>query len=323
MEMEERTLDLVKDDRIETKFKTLGIEPELQISILSGLVQASGSSCYLNEEKKSNSSASMSLVYKTKTVSEEVFPRQVRNKIDTDVFKPKNGIPLEATHVVVGIDWGMTQTITCEYQNSGSEDIGKAEGLIKEKLEILKEVFSGANSDGKFMETEEADFLFYTNGDIAANAKESVTFNHVFNIVKNLQSKTTNSGRGVPLSYKMMSLDSILKICKTPMEVVSFRDVDEKARETLIQYVQSLGETKRTLLGIHADLLKGRNCVAVSTIDEFTDFVTKFGSDEATSMEELVVVVTQQLEIYWVTLDLEIYWADFTTTSSIRQTVET
>ena len=80
----------------------------------------------------------MSMVYTHKTVSEEIFPRQVWIKINTDVFKPKNGISLEATHVVVGIDWCSTQIFTCEYQNTDSETFEKAKKLVKAKLGVLK-----------------------------------------------------------------------------------------------------------------------------------------------------------------------------------------
>jgi hypothetical protein len=51
-------------DNIGEKFHKLGIEADLQVSILSGLVKLSGSGSYLNEERKSARAASMSLVYK-------------------------------------------------------------------------------------------------------------------------------------------------------------------------------------------------------------------------------------------------------------------
>ena len=123
-------MDLVADNTIETNFKKMDIEPELQVSILAGLVQTSGWSCYLTDEKKNSSSVSMSMIYRKKTVSEEVFLRHLRNKIDIDVFKPKNGVPLDATHVVIGIKRGMTQTFTCEHQYADSDDLNK----VKEKI---------------------------------------------------------------------------------------------------------------------------------------------------------------------------------------------
>ena len=85
---------------METRFNKLEIEQELQVSILAALVQLDDSyNSYLCQEKKNTNSVSMSMVYRAKTVSDEVFLRQLKNKIDTEVFKVKNGIYLDETIV--------------------------------------------------------------------------------------------------------------------------------------------------------------------------------------------------------------------------------
>ena len=62
------TVDLVLLDSIEEKFHKLGVEAQLQVSILSGLVKLSGSGSYLNEERRSSRAARMSCVYKVSII---------------------------------------------------------------------------------------------------------------------------------------------------------------------------------------------------------------------------------------------------------------
>ena len=63
------TVDLVLSDNIEEKFHKLGIDAQLQISVLSGLVKLSGSGSYLKEERKSAWAARMSCIFKVSGIS--------------------------------------------------------------------------------------------------------------------------------------------------------------------------------------------------------------------------------------------------------------
>ena len=104
--MDGAILELVEEDSLGNMFKKLDIDPELQVSIVTKLAQLPSPSHVLCQEKRDSSSVKMSMVYTRKTVSEEAFLRQLRKKIDAEVFNAKNGISVEATHVVVGVDWG-------------------------------------------------------------------------------------------------------------------------------------------------------------------------------------------------------------------------
>ena len=69
MDLGSNTVDLVLSDNIEEKFQKLGIDAQLQVSILSGLVKLSGSGSYLNEERKSAKAARMSCIFKVRGIS--------------------------------------------------------------------------------------------------------------------------------------------------------------------------------------------------------------------------------------------------------------
>ena len=80
-------VELVKTDSIQEKFEKLNVEGELQLSVLSGLVEGRGSGAYLGEERKSARNQSMSLIYRLKTVHEELMVRQNKEHIDLDVLR--------------------------------------------------------------------------------------------------------------------------------------------------------------------------------------------------------------------------------------------
>ena len=53
------------------------------------------------------------------------------------------------------------------------------------------------------------------------------------------------------------------------MELLSYSEVDEKTKETVLTCVQSIGQIRTTLLGIQADLLRGKKCIAASLLEDF------------------------------------------------------
>ena len=63
------TVDLVLSDRMEEKFHKLGIDGQLRVSVLSGLVKLSGSGSYLSEERESARAARMSCIFKVGRIS--------------------------------------------------------------------------------------------------------------------------------------------------------------------------------------------------------------------------------------------------------------
>ncbi|CAG8838380.1 18700_t:CDS:1 [Gigaspora margarita] len=70
------------------KFKNLDVEPQLRISVLSGLVLLDGSGKYLNDIKESSRSVKGTLVYKITSVEEnlEIYHENVKACISTDAF---------------------------------------------------------------------------------------------------------------------------------------------------------------------------------------------------------------------------------------------
>jgi hypothetical protein len=98
-------------DRISEKFHKLSVNAELQLSVLAGMINLQGSGKYLQEEKASAKVSRMTLLYSIMTKSERISISNLELKEIIDLNTIDS---FEATHVVVGIDWGANCTITSE-----------------------------------------------------------------------------------------------------------------------------------------------------------------------------------------------------------------
>ena len=80
------------------------------------------------------------------TVQEDIDPSQkpFRDLIDVDLLG--EAAELEATHVLVGIDWGAVGTITCEDENHDSEEATKVKGALQAELNKLKGQLNASGS---------------------------------------------------------------------------------------------------------------------------------------------------------------------------------
>ncbi|KAJ6223142.1 hypothetical protein RDWZM_001687 [Blomia tropicalis] len=110
-------------DTLSEKFRVMDISGELKVSILSGLFKLQGSGRYFKDTKKSYKSAKASLIQSISTEYEEISitDKNIKTLVNMDVLEQ-----IDATHVVVGIQWGGKVLISVEDTNS--------ENIEKKKL---------------------------------------------------------------------------------------------------------------------------------------------------------------------------------------------
>ena len=274
-------LDFVEDESLEYLFKNLRIDPELEVSILTKLSGPCAN--YQDHEVENNFSARQNLVFTKKTTSEEVFLRQLRDKIDLDAFKAKNGINAAATHAVVSIEWGITQIFTCEYRKSDSENMEKAMELVRKKLDMIKDVLEG--KENYESQNEDDKFLFYLSTDIMSG-KQKLSFQEMMELAKRPQNDLQ---KGIPILYKMVSLDSVAKMFKKQMTLPLpyYIELDRKTQDSTVRCIKSLEQLRMTLIGVQEALSRGKNFISASSVDEFSNFVEDFCKEEKCFLEKL------------------------------------
>ncbi|XP_072024922.1 uncharacterized protein [Amphiura filiformis] len=255
------SIELVLTDNVQEKFKKLEVEAELQVSLLAGMVKLSGSGAFLGEEKKSARAQSMSLLYKLRTVNEEIMIRHNKDKIDMDIMSPSNEQSVSATHVVVSIDWGAVCSVTCEYENEEDKDVTQIKGALNAELENMKALINDKNKENAYRNESKENhnkFTFICKADVSAPDKDlPVTFEGAMELARNLTSlvKRTNNGKGVPLTYMLKPLDAIVKMCRLQIQVQThYNAIDDDIIKKCAQIVEGISKKKQTLYDIHIDL---------------------------------------------------------------------
>ena len=150
---------------LEEKFRTMDIQAELKLSIMGGLFSLDGSGKFFKDTKRSAKSAKASLISSFSTEYEQISitSTEIRNLIDQDALEQ-----IEATHVVVGIQWGGNVFISVEDNNYNDQDKQVVEGNLNAKLQMIAAQISG-NAQVKIDEkvrNELSKYNFEIYGDI-------------------------------------------------------------------------------------------------------------------------------------------------------------
>ncbi len=301
------SVELVMPNSIQDKFKKFDIEAELQISLLADLVKLSGFGAHFNEEKKSARTQSMSLVYRIRTINEEFRLRQNRDKVDEEIWKA--GSDLQATHVVVGIDWGAVCSITCQCENTDGKDeitVKGALGVHLEKLKALIEDEGSARVEYRDDKKEELErFTFNCKSDVSTTDKDlPTTFEGAVELARNLPKivKQTNVGKGVPVLYMLMPLEAVKMIYRSHEQITSELHYGSISYATIIrstQVMQSVINKRQRLFDIQKDLHAFKEYVpdsSLSAIDKYMDDITVDESAFKFKFQELVTKIRRQEE---------------------------
>ncbi|XP_037024786.1 uncharacterized protein LOC119066418 [Bradysia coprophila] len=193
------TQSIYNDENVFNNFMKYDVEPELAVSVLCGLVPFSS----LKESVTGTSLvASLSFTYKTKTDRLDMEQSHIKRLINA-----KNVVESNATHVVVGIDWGSFNVLSI----IGSEDEGhNAEGL-KEYLQSIIPIIS----TGAVNTTTESKYTLHFESDLV-NAGDVVpeTIDCVVSFIKNIPKRFENEQNGQQkcLSFVLFPLASLGKV---------------------------------------------------------------------------------------------------------------
>ena len=202
-------IDFIYEDSLKEKLKKLGIDTELGLSICAGLAVPDGSASCLNDVKRSSKTERMTFAYSVRTCRENL--EGIRRLADVEMLKER-----EATHIVVGINWGAKCNVTCEYDKSENEDETAAKSKLKariEKFQAIDKVEGGASLDfGESKAENEDNFSYNCKSDVSDLSKHMpATVEEAISAASKLPSVTvsTNDGKGVPISYELAPLNPL------------------------------------------------------------------------------------------------------------------
>lgn len=270
-------LQFIFDDRYSEKLDKLDVQANLRLSVLAGLVSMGGSGEYLKQTDTSTDSVSCSLVYYTKTVHERlnIFSKFLENIINHQVISM-----VDATHVVVGIQWGGNVVLDVQDQNTNSSN----KETIAESIQVLLKKLAISLSGGSTTDITDEDnveskkFGFRIFGDISFNSSLPDDIMSALEFMKQIPSLVMkpNHGKGVPIKYTLLPL----KIVKDYYEIASkfdsnFVEIDKSVINQLVYFFDDIETIKPRYTSLFKQIEDIKILVNKSSYKEIKNFENK------------------------------------------------
>ena len=133
-------IKFTSDNSLDNKFTMMDISASLKLSILGGLFKLEGSGKYFEDSKKTSKSEKVTMIQSASTCYEalSITDKKMNDSINWDVLDK-----VEATHVVVGIQWGGDVFVSVENQESEEGENEKVEGHLGIEFNKLAFAISG------------------------------------------------------------------------------------------------------------------------------------------------------------------------------------
>ena len=154
--------EVFAEDTLQKKSFSLGIDANLKLSFMGGLIQVSGAAKYMNDRKSSAQQARVTLKYTSTTRFEELTMEQIGSIQYPEVFDD-----VDATHVVSAVLYGADAFFVFDRQigdNENTNDIqGRMQALVK-ALPVISEISGEASiimKDGDKKKAEKFTCKFY------------------------------------------------------------------------------------------------------------------------------------------------------------------
>ena len=278
-------IDYIETNSVREEFKKFGIDKELSLSILCGLVNLGDPPAFLNSQMKSTRSQQMTLVYTLHTKTEELD--EIRNNVNTDYLHRH-----DATHIVVSIDWGAACSITCRQDRDETADELQVKSRLKAQLEKLKLALSGeCKSKLECCQQDEERLSYHTNFVIQGIRKDTrQSFNDAIFLAKSLLKITSkiNGGRGIPIKFTLLPLNSLRKALKIDMTLDSItNEVDEETVAKCFQLMQEIREKKQNILYLTTYIMENEDILASDDINAALTIYVELCNEETTCKSEL------------------------------------
>lgn len=278
---------------LEEKMSVLDVRAEAKLSILWGLITITGSGKYFNDKKQTTQSVKVSLANLVKTEYERINLSGVdeRKFIDLDILRI-----IDATHVVIGIQWGGNVFVSVEDTNSENRDEQLVQGSLGGQLNILMNSISlnGNVSLGSEEISEYGKFSFELYGDILTEETPTTLVDAV-KLMKLSSSKLTegNSGKGKPMSYSLLPIDIFRQLLTVEAEVNAIlNSIDSVTIHSCVRFFEELEVVERKIGDLELNRKIFEKYIVKEKLDSILSVVNEYHLYKTTLTHELGGLMT-------------------------------
>ncbi|KAK0725017.1 hypothetical protein B0H67DRAFT_657907 [Lasiosphaeris hirsuta] len=275
------TVDIIKEDTYEGKFRHLGVEAELGASILSGLISVGGIGHFLMETRSSARTRQISCLYKTMTVHERLhigafMQPNLKALLNLEALRGNPG-----THIVSEIEWGASCAMTVRCDVEGTSDGTEIQTKLGVGLdELSKLVGVGARAAGDIRVgwgamSQQKTFAIKVCGDFAADKDMPTDFESALEYIKSMPSSIAayNDGKGKPLVYTLFPIQ-MLTMMFWDLEIgyhVVLKRLNLEVLEQFVQLFDELACTRQTLEDYQVDVQRHASYLPTEHLREASD----------------------------------------------------
>ncbi|EGC40240.1 hypothetical protein DICPUDRAFT_25386 [Dictyostelium purpureum] len=279
------------------KFSSLGVDANLKLSILSGLIEITGSASYLKEDNSEKKVVRGSLIYKIETVLDSININPLKSLIDIDSLNNS-----EATHIVTRIKYGANVIVTFEKTYSDEANKTEVSGSLSA---VMKKIGGSFSMDGdvslNLKENERKlldEFKIKFVGDVIPKNEEiPSSVETALNIMKKIPKylETVNKGKGKPVEYMLLPIETVQRqlSIEAGLERV-YKNIGEDLINQIEVEFEQLAGHQLELKGFYAELLEMKDYFNINQLSPVFDFINKVSVNEKTfkkSISEFIVAV--------------------------------
>lgn len=209
-------------DSYKEKFEKMGIPPDAGESFLAGLVHPAGSSCYFRDTYHADQYLRASIYYILRTTQDGI--NLMNSWIEDFVASPAHK-QIPATHVIVGIEWGITSVVSISSPFTSDIASSRSAGQLRQQVDALTSAVQNSNPpeyrESIAQDEAETSFVLKVYSDavqdggvIVDNIQEAYEFLDLFAAGID----DGDSGKGKALSYKLLPIE-MLSIFHIPAQL--------------------------------------------------------------------------------------------------------
>ena len=272
--------EVIADDSINTKFSKLGVNINLKLSILGGLVNVSGAATYLNDQVSSRNQVRVSLKCESTVRVEQLALEKLGDLDNADVFKDTT-----ATHFVSGILYGANAVFIFDREVQPNEDFHDVHDFMKSMVEKLPTISTSGNAALDISDTDK----------------------------KEIQKVRCKLYCDLPLPKNPTTFDGAVKLCKDLPRLLSASDSPKQIRLCplsrldstvapitldismgLVDQTQEFMEKHHELEMRSNDLMNSTVCISFPEIKEqLSCFNQRIAEYKADSLKKLATLLPQ------------------------------
>lgn len=246
------------------KFRKLDISASMKVDLK--VFNTTGSGKFLTEDKKSKKSIMVTLYHYVKTKYERIYltDENVKKLINHDTLTNNEN----ATHVIIGIQWGANSVATFENENNENIDKKQIKGdfdtSLSNAFSTILDINAKADLDYNNNKTAiESKFkLSFVSDIIAKNKPLPQNIQDVKDYFTNIPTylHDVNKGKGIPLEYTLFEIDALLKLLKHDSLIVKIiKDIEFNTMDQLNNELCSLSDAKQELNDYVQDINQKEN----------------------------------------------------------------